>query len=163
MKMKIGLILTCARIAMLSIFLSAIQPNPPSIKVRNAAQAVDAVLSYLREKKVENTPSGGIEWQEKILYSPGNPDFAITNKLFTSGDWSIEVSQGVAPLSRTVYQVTVFNAELHRYWKGSVRADGSIMEDSPFKLMSEEEGQKIAEEFLRKSQVPPPAPGGYGH
>ena len=161
--MKIRHILACARIAVLSIYFCTIQPDPPSVKVRNAVQAIGAVLSYLRDNSIENTPIADTKWQEKILYSPGPPDFAITSKLFTSGDWQIEVSQGVAPLNRTVYQVILFNARIHLYWKGSVKADGTITEDSPFKQLSEEESQQITKEFLRKSQVPPPAPGGYGH
>ena len=75
----------------------------------------------------------------------------------------IEIFQGVAPLSSTVYQITVFSAKLHWYWKGSVKVDGGVTEVSAFRLLPEEESQKMAEELLRKSQVPPPRPGGYGH
>jgi len=162
--MQIRLFLVCARVALrLIAYAFTIQPGSPSLKVRNAAQAVTAALSYLQKQKAKNAPGVDIKWQEQTLYSVGPPDFAITGKLFTSDDWQIEVSQGVAPLSKTVYQVTVFNAKLHFYWKGSVKADGVVTEVSAFKLLSEEESQKMAAEFLSKSQVPPPMPGGYGH
>ena len=137
--------------------------SPPSIKVRNASQAVDTALSYLRQRESKNTPDAGIKWQEKTIYSTGIQDYAVTSKLFTAGDWAVDVSQGVAPLSITVYQVTLFSAGLCRFWQGSVRADGDVSEVSAFRLLSREESHKMAEELSRKIQVPPPKPGGYGH
>jgi len=75
----------------------------------------------------------------------------------------IEVYQGVAPLSRTVYQVTVFNSGDRYYWKGSIKADGSITETNTLTQLSEEENSKIAGEFARKARIPPRLPGSYGH
>lgn len=162
--MKTKLILEWAKFfILLSTYACTIQPGSSLVKVRNAAQAIDEAFSYLRKQQVRRAPDKNIKWQEKTLYSTGPQDFAITSRLFTSDDWLIEVFQGVAPLSRTVYQVTVFSAKLHCYWKGSVMADGGITETNAFRLLSEEESQKITEEFVRKSQVPPPMPGGYGH
>jgi hypothetical protein len=145
------------------VFGEETKMSPPSIKVRNAAQAVDTALSYLREREAQNAPNAGIKWQEKTIYSTGIQDYAVTSRLFTAGDWAVEVFQGVAPLSSTVYQVTVFSAGLRRYWKGSVRADGGVSEVSAFRLLSQEESRKMAEELSKKIQVPPPKPGGYGH
>ena len=139
------------------------QPDSSSVKVRNAAQAIEAVLSYLRKQQVTEFPNKDIKWQEKTIYSTESMDYAITSKLYTSDDWLIEVFQGVAPVSRTVYQITVSNSRLRCYWQGSVRADGGILEENAYRLLSEEESQKMAEEFLNKSQIPPPRPGGYGH
>ena len=162
--MNIRRFLAYARVAiLLSAYALTIQPDVPSVKVRNAAQAVNATLSYLRKQQVPKAPDINTKWQQKTLYSIERQDYAITSKLFTSGDWLIEVYQGVAPLSRTVYQITVFSAKLRWYWKGSAKADGSVTEVSALRLLSEEESQKIAAEFLRKSQVSPPRPGGYGH
>ena len=162
--MQIRLFLLCIKVAVrLIAYACTIQPNTPLLKVRNATQAVNTALSYLRKQKTQNAPDADIKWQEQTLYAPGNPDFAITSRLFTADDWQIEVSQGVAPLNSTVYQVTVFNAELHWYWKGSVKADGVVTEVNAFKLLSEKENKKMAAEFLSKSKVPPPMPGGYGH
>ncbi len=139
------------------------KPGQPSLKVRNAAQAVDTALSHLHKNHVQNTPGADTKWQEKTIYSPENPDYAITGKMFTSDDWWIEIFQGVVPLSNTVYKITVFNAKLNYYWKGSVKADGSVTEAGAFRLLSEEESRSMSEEFLKKSQVPPPRPGSYGH
>jgi hypothetical protein len=139
------------------------QPDSSPVKVRNATQAIEAVLSYLREQHVPEFPDKDIKWQEKTIYSTEPMDYAITSKLYTSDDWLIEVFQGVAPVSRTVYQITVFNSRLRCYWQGSVSADGGISEDNAYGLLTEVESQKLAEEFLKKSQVPPPRPGGYGH
>jgi hypothetical protein len=133
------------------------------IAVRNSAQAVKAVLSYMRERKIENAPAVETKWQETTLYSPGPEDMAVTGKLFTADDWIIEVSQNVAPLSRTVYRVTVFNTGLHSYWKGGVRADNGLVEVNNFGSLSEEESRQAEEEFVAKSKIPPPKPGGYGH
>ena len=139
------------------------QPDSSSVKVRNAAQAIDAAISHLREQQAPEVPDTNTKWQEKTIYSAEPMDYAITSKLYTSDDWLIELFQGVAPVSRTVYQITVFNSRLHYYWQGSVRADGGITEENVYQMLSEEESQNLAEEFLKKSQIPPPRPGGYGH
>ena len=162
--MNVRRILAYARAAIwLSAYAFTIQPDMPSVKVRNAVQAVDAALAYLRKQQAPKAPDTNTKWQEKTLYSTERQDYAVTSKLFTSDDWLIEVYQGVAPLSSTVYQITVFNTKLHCYWKGNVKAGGSITEENTFRALSEDESKKISEEFSRKSQVPPPRLGGYGH
>jgi len=137
--------------------------NLPPVKVRNAAQAIDTALSYLRKQQVAALPDENTKWQEKTIYSTEPQDYGITSKLFTTDDWLVEVFQGVAPLSNTVYRITLFSVRSNYYWKGSVRADGDVTEESAFRLLPEEESQKITEEFSRKSEVLPPRPGGYGH
>ncbi len=162
--MKIRNIPVYARIiVMLMAYIWSVQPGPVSIKVRNAAQALSEALGYLRKKNVQGIPGSNIEWQEQTLYSPGPQDFIVTSKLYRSNNWNVEVSQGMAPLSRTVYQVTMFNAELLVYWQGRVRADGNVTEVSAYRILSEEESTDITEGFTQKSQVPAPKPGGYGH
>jgi hypothetical protein len=134
-----------------------------TIKVRNAHQALIVAVSYLKGHSAVNAPPEVATWQEKTLYAPGIEDYAVTSKLFTYGDWMVEIYQGVAPVSNTVYQVTIFNPEIRASWKGRVRADGTVIEISPLIELPETESSKIAEEFTRKTRVPPPRPGGYGH
>jgi hypothetical protein len=140
-----------------------IGPGPPPLKVRNAAQALNTALGYLAGQKAPGIPDADSEWQEKTLYEAGIADYAVTGKLYTSGDWSIEINQGVAPLSKTVFRVTVFDPRTRFYWKGSVKAGGEVMEECPFRLLSGEESRKTEDGLTRKVRVPPPAPGGYGH
>ena len=124
---------------------------------------MDTAFSYLSKRGMLEAPGKDTEWQQQTIYSAEPQDYAITSKLFTANEWSVEVYQGVAPLGSTVYHVTVFNEKLKLYWKGSIRADGSVAEEAAFRRLSEEESQKIAEELSRKRQIPPPRPGGYGH
>jgi len=133
------------------------------IKVRNALQALEAALSYLRRQDVPDIPNAGVSWRERRLYSPGIEDYAVTSKLFTSDAWLIEVYQEVAPLSRTVYRITVFNSELHWYWQGSIQADGTVTSLIPPKQLSEKEALETAAGISLKLEVPAPKPGGYGH
>lgn len=133
------------------------------ITVRNAAQAVDVALAYLSHKAVPGAPDVGIKWQEKTLYSPEPQDLAITGKLFTSNGWVVEVSQNVAPLSRTVYEITMFYADLNWYWQGKVKSDGTLSEDAGFRRLSTGESEQLSAEFQKKARVPPHPPGGYGH
>jgi hypothetical protein len=133
------------------------------VKVRNASQAAGAALAYLKERGGQTTPAAGDKWQEKTLYATGVEDYAITSKLFTSGDWKIEVYQGIAPIAKTIYQVTVFNPVLGRYWKGDVKADGGIQEVGPMTTLSEERTRKLTEELAKRVNVPPRKQGGYGH
>jgi hypothetical protein len=132
------------------------------LKVRNAAEAVDASLAYLQERYSQKAPPADIRWRERTIYSGGPIDLVTTAKQFTSDAWSIEVTEGLAPVKSIVYQVTVFSSKHGLYWKGSVKADGSVKEESSLKQLSEEEKQKMSEEFLRKNKIPPPR-GGYGH
>jgi len=124
---------------------------------------MDTAFSYLRKQGMPETPEKDTEWQQQTIYSAEPQDYAITSRLFTAYEWSVEVYQGVAPLSRTVYHVTVFSDSKKLYWKGSIGVDGSVTEGGAFKRLSEEESQKIAAELSRKRQIPPPRPGGYGH
>ena len=133
------------------------------VKIRNAAQAVDAVLSSLREQKAPAIPDADTKWQEKTIYSGEPRDYTITGKLFTSDEWLIEVFQGVTPINRTVYRMSVFNPDSNYYWKGSIRADGVVQEEVAFRELPGLEARKIADEFLLKTKIPPPRPGGYGH
>jgi hypothetical protein len=162
--MKIRHILVYIKIAMLAgAFAFTAQPGPSTIKVRNAVQAMNSALVYLRQHHAQNVPDQDTAWQERTLYAAGVEDYAITSRLFTADDWLIEVFQGVAPLARTIYQVTVFSPKYRCYWQGSVKADGEVTEAIAFKLLPEEESTQISEEFVRKCQVPRPRAGGYGH
>ncbi len=145
------------------VFLITAYVYPDSaLKVKNAADAADASVSYLMEHYPQNAPKADIKWQKKTIFSGGPVDLVTTSEQLTSDVWSIEISQSFAPLRNIVYQVTVFSPKLGWYWRGSVKADGSITEETAFRQLSEEEKQKTTEEFLRKSRIPPPQ-GGYGH
>lgn len=133
------------------------------LKVKNAAQAVDAVITHLQKQDPQNAPHPGLKWQEKTLYSAEGADYAVTSKLLSASDWTVEIYQGVAPLINTVYQITAFNPRTRWFWKGSVKADASLTEVIPFRLLSEEESRQREEELTRKNQVPPPRQGTYGH
>ncbi len=132
------------------------------LKVKNADEAMRSSLVYLRGRTSGNLPAGDAQWQEKTIFSDGPVDLVITSKQFTSDDWIIEVSQGLAPLRNIVYQVTVFSSKEGWYWKGSIKADGTIKEETPFTQLSVDEKQKIAEELLKKGKIRAPS-GGYGH
>jgi len=129
-------------------------PPPTDLKVRNAVEARDVALTYLREHEPENAPSAGMVWHEEDVTPKdkyGHPVPGAGHKEFTSDEWTIKVSYAVLPPERTVYQITVSSIKLGWHWKGSVKADGSLTEVSAFRQMSEEESQKIAREFLRNS------------
>jgi hypothetical protein len=132
------------------------------LRIKNAAEAVDASLAYLRERYPQSAPEAGMRWREKTIFSGGPVDLATTGKQFTSDTWSIEVSQTLAPLKKIVYQVEVFHPGLGWHWKGRITADGSVREESAFKQLPEAERLKTAEEFIKRSQIPAPQ-GGYGH
>ena len=132
------------------------------LKVKSADEAMRSSLVYLRDHSSGNVPGGDTRWQEKTIFSDGPIDLVTTSKQFTSDSWIIEVSQNLAPLRNIVYQVTLFSSKDGWYWKGSIKADGTIKEETPFTQLSVDEKQKIAGELLRKSRIPPPA-GGYGH
>jgi hypothetical protein len=132
------------------------------LKIKNASEAVEASVAYLRGQNSPHAPGTDIRWQEKTIFSGGPGDLVTTSKQFTSDGWIIEVYQNLAPLRNIVYQVTIFSPTNGWYWKGSIKADGSIREESAFKRLSDEEKQKTAEELLRESRIPAPV-GGYGH
>ena len=124
-------------------------PAPTDLKVRDATEARDVVLNYLREHEPQNAPSAGIVWQEEDVTPPDWVGAGF--KEFTSDEWTITVVCPVVPPEMKVYQVVVSSIKLGWHWKGSVKADGSVTEVSAFRQMSEEESQKTAEEFLRNS------------
>lgn len=140
--------------------MSANAYSAESLEVKNAREAVLASFRYLREHYPEFRPDAAAKIEEKTIYSEGPVDLVTTSEQFLIDGWSVEVSQSFAPLRNIVYQVIVFSPKLGWYWKGSVRADGSVTEETAFKQVSEEDKQKTTEEFLRKSRIPPPR-GGY--
>ena len=156
-KTKLYMVITVLSFLALMLGACTTEPGPPSgevspttdLKVKNAAEAVDVVLSYLREREPQNSPAADTIWEERTVSPAGM--VGGTTKEFVSGDWTIKVSYAVLPLERTVYQVTVSSIKLGWHWKGSVKADGSVSEVSAFRQMSEEESRKAAEDFVRNS------------
>ncbi len=133
------------------------------ITVRNALQALKTALDYFQERSSPQAPSPTTAWTEKTVYAEGIEDYAVTGKHFTSGDWKAEVTQDVAPLSRTLYLVTVFSSSSGWYWQGQIKADGGIIEVVPLKFISGKEKEEVEAEFIRQGRIPPPRPGSYGH
>lgn len=124
------------------------------LAVKSAAEAKEAALTYLRGHEPENAPGAGIVWQEEDVTpkdESGHPVPGGVHREFTSDEWLVKVFYAVLPPERTVYRVTVSSIGLGWYWQGSVEADGTVAEVSPFRQMSQEESQKIAREFLRNS------------
>ncbi len=132
------------------------------LKVKNAAEARDASVAYLRNLDSRTFPNQDAQWQEKTTFSGGPQDMVTTAKQFTSDAWIIEIYQELAPLRNTVYQVTAFSSAEGWYWKGNIKADGSVSESSPLRKLPEEEKRRTAEELLKKSRTAAPL-GGYGH
>ena len=124
-------------------------PAPTDLNIRDAAMAWDAALSYLRKHEGKNAPSGDIDWQEQDITPPGLVG-SVTIE-FASNEWTGKVSYAVLPPEHTVYHVVLSSIKFGWHWRGSVKADGSVTEDSAFKQMSEEDSQRIAEEFLKNS------------
>jgi len=148
-KLYFGVVVLC----MLGLLLGSCA-SEPSLEVRSAAEAVDVALSYLREHEPQNAPGAGISWQEEDITpkdEAGHPVPGAVHREFTSDEWTITVYYAVLPLERTVYHVVVSSIKLGWHWKGDVKADGSLVEVSAFRQMSEEESQNMAEEFLRNS------------
>ena len=135
-------------LSVLALLLGSCVSESP-LAVENAACARDVALAYLRDSEGENTPSADIIWQEEDITPPGWVGGVF--KEFTSYKWTIKVSYPVLPPENTVYEVILSSIELGWHWKGSVEADGSVTELSAFKPMSQEESQRIAEEFVRNS------------
>jgi hypothetical protein len=133
-----------------------------ALKVKNALEAMQASLLYLRERNPQIAPPVNIQWREKTIYSDGPADLVTTSKQFTSDAWIIEVFQELAPLRNIEYRVAIFSPTLGLYWKGSVKADGGIKEEDALRQLSDDEKQKKTEELLMRSQTPAPV-GGYGH
>ena len=132
------------------------------LKVKNAAEARDASIVYLRGLDSRMFPSRDAQWQERTTFSGGPQDMVTTAKQFTSDGWIIEIYQELAPLRNTVYQVTVFSSTEGWHWKGNIKADGSVSEVSPLRKLPEEDKRRTAEELLKKSRTAAPF-GGYGH
>jgi hypothetical protein len=121
----------------------------PEVKVNNAAQALDAALIYLREEIISNTPTEGIIWEESDVTPTGL--VGASTKYFVSAQWEAIVSYPIVLPANTIYTVTILNSELSWYWKGEVKAEGVVIEISPFQKMTEDSSRIIAEDFVVNS------------
>jgi hypothetical protein len=157
--MKLGLVRMQIWLAVLA-GLNALSDE--ALKIRNASEAMEVSLAYLREHNRQIAPSANIQWREKTVYSEGPVDLVTTSLQFTSDAWIVEISQGLAPLRNIEYRVAVFSPTLGWYWEGRVRADGSVKEENALRQLSGDEKKQKTEEFWRRSRIPPPV-GGYGH
>jgi len=140
-------------ITMLSVVIllavSCAEPLPPEIRIKDATEARDIVLSYLRDHHPQNAPAEGITWDEKDITPPDL--VGASTRLFTSDVWEVQVSYPVVLPVNTIYTVTVVRIANGSYWKGQLKADGTITETSPFQQMTQETSQKVAEDFVMHS------------
>ena len=136
-------------LALLTGACAAQQGPTPDLIVRDAAGARDVAITYLQKQAGENAPATDIEWDEENITPPslvGHETIA-----FTSDEWTITVSYPVVLPENALYEIEVSSTKFGWHWKGIVKPDGSVTELGPFKQMSEEESQRIAEEFVRNS------------
>jgi len=133
------------------------------LKVRNSVQALQAFLDFLSAQGLSLPAEPASSWQEKTIYAEGIEDYAVTARQFSCEDWISEVRQNVAPLARTVYSIKVFNKNARVYAEGRTGADGLTVETRRSDRLSDADSQLLMSEFRRKSSIPPPRPGGYGH
>jgi len=167
-KAKLYLVMLMLGLVVLLIGACASEPSPPSgevsppptpppieeLAVKDAAEARDAALTYLREYYAQDAPGADIAWHEEDVTprdEGGHPVPGAVHKEFTSDEWTIKASYAVLPPERTVYKVVVSSIKLGWHWKGDVKADGSLVEVSAFRQMSEEESKNMAEEFVKNS------------
>jgi len=57
---------------------SAVTSEQSPVKIRNATQAVDAVLSCLREQKVPAIPDADTKWHQKTIIITGREVSGLT-------------------------------------------------------------------------------------
>ena len=120
-KLYLGAMVLC----MLGLLLSSCA-GKPSLEIENAYGAKDVILVYLQENYSENASSSDISWHQKAISSPNSASEVLRE--FTSDEWDIEVSYAVLPPESMVYEVTVYSIELGWYWRGNIRADGTVKE-----------------------------------
>ena len=78
------------------------QPSlPPGSEVRNAAEARDTAIAYLRTYVVEDAPAADIEWEEENVTPPGLVGSTIV--AFTPDEWTITMSYPIVPPQNAVY------------------------------------------------------------
>lgn len=147
---KINLAMASLSLVVLLAGACTSQPGlTPDLEVRDATEARDAALNYLRQLEARSVPGMGTVWQEEDITPQGMVGWV--NKEFVSDGWTVKVDYPVVSLENTVYQIVLSSFKLGWHWKGSVQADGTVTEVSPFTQMSQEESQRIAAEFLRSS------------
>ncbi len=125
------------------------EPTTSDLVVKNAGEARDVILDYLREQNPQILPEKDTVWEGTDISPPGL--VGSTTMEYISGGWTINVSYPIVPLENTVYRVGVSSISLGWYWKGDIKADGIITEIVPFSEMTEEESEKIAREFVENS------------
>ncbi len=149
-KVKLYLVIVTLSLVALLVGACTGQPGPtPELEVRDAAEARDTAISYLRAHVGENAPAADIEWDAENVTPPGLIGQGTT--AFTSDEWTITVSYPVVPPENAVYEVVVSSIKLGWHWKGTIEPDANVTELSAFRQMSEEESQRIAEAFVRNS------------
>jgi hypothetical protein len=144
--------LLMAILCLVILLLGACQGEPTPTtgqEVKDAAGARDATLSYLHDRKAQDTPSVDTKWEEEDITPPGLIGQAIRE--FTSDGWTVKVSYMVVSPEHIQYQVVVSSVQLGWHWQGTVKPDGIVKEVSPITQMSQKSSRKIAEEFVINS------------
>ncbi len=124
-------------------------PTTSDLVVKNAEEARDVILDYLREQNPRIAPEKDTVWEGTDISPSGM--VGSTTMEYISGGWTIIVTYPIVLLENTIYQVTISGISPGWYWKGEIKADGSITELVPFTEMTEEESEKIAREFVENS------------
>ena len=97
-----------------------------SAEVKDAGDALDAALTYLREHEAQNAPGAGIEWQAEDVTPQEQEGVGI--KEFTCDEWTVTVSYPVVPPENALYQVVVSSSKLGWHWKGTGEPVGSMVD-----------------------------------
>jgi len=124
-------------------------PVTTGLAVENAAEARDTAIDYLHERGYAEAPDTNMTWQEEDT----TPDQLVgaSDKVYTSGDWSIGVSYPVVLLENTIYTVKVRGNLSGWSWEGRVNAYGEVTEITRPIQITEETSREMAEEFVRNS------------
>lgn len=89
--------------------------------------ARDAALNYIYQKyQYPPLDTAAAEWEEEELTPEGLVGAAKYR--YTAFNWVVEVSYPIVAPEATIYEVTVTNADLGLDWRGTVDAQGTVME-----------------------------------
>jgi len=148
--MKRRFIFGCILLILVTVLTAACaEPDQAGPTVKDAAEARQTAIVYLQEKGIEEAPSTDINWQETDETPPGL--LGAASKFYTADGWAVSVSYPVVHPDLTVYRVVIMSTNTGQYWKGDVKADGTVIEISAFQKLNEEASKWAAEDFVKNS------------
>ena len=122
-------------------------PPAPTAGIRDAAQARDAALLYLKTTVADDAPKPGGDWATEDVTSPAL--IGTSTLKFTKEDSQVNVSYPIVLPENTIYTVTVLNLRVGWRWQGTVDFHGKLTELSPLQQITEEASQRVALDFVR--------------